>query len=42
LEADKDHEEFREDDTYMRPLRGHLQPSIRGSYDLFEGYFVAI
>src|SRR5690242_19042066 len=42
LDAGEDHEEFGEDDLYVGPLRGHLQPSFRVGRDIQEGYFVAI
>ena len=38
----EDHEEFGEDEAYVGPLRGRLQPSFRVGRDLYEGYFVAV
>ena len=35
-------EEFGEDEAYVGPLSGRLQPSFKVERDLFKGYFVAV
>ena len=41
-EDGEDLEEFGEDDPYVDPMRGRLQPSFRVGRDVQEGFFVAI